>query len=275
MILREARYATVAAMAWIFALVAPAAAQAPANPGQPLPWGIDSAFAANHAIDGLQAYLVRQIDGPRGVHIETLMTAVGALAGFSAQHAIRETVVKSGKLPEHGGKDAKAGAFIVATTKSGETFYFGDLLNSYLVLHDTTYGPGRFTLFAFTAKAVEDAKRQPLGQPEIAAIFKHAGATAGAPEFGIPRLPERHKPKLLPREALNRFWPATMQILSRTSAAGSKGESLSPQHWPAVIGIVAQRFIEQSKDVLDPAMSMRIIFEAAIPMSKVDPRTVK
>jgi hypothetical protein len=30
----------------------------------------------------------------------------------------------------------------------------------------------------------------------------------------------------------------------------------------------------QTKDVVDPTLSMRILFKAAVPMSKVDPATV-
>ena len=54
------------------------------------------------------------------------MGAVGALAGFAAQMAIREDFIKSGKI-------AADKAFNVVATQDGSTYYFGDLLNEGLV----------------------------------------------------------------------------------------------------------------------------------------------
>lgn len=42
-----------------------------------------------------------------------------------------------------------------------------------------------------------------------------------------------------------------------------------------MIGSVAQQYIAMTKDALDPAVSLRLIMEAAAPMAKVDPDTVR
>src|SRR5215831_9759800 len=62
-----------------------------------LPWEPDGKVAAGFAVQNLQLLLLNAAKDQRGVHVETLMTIVGALAGFSAQHAVWETVVKTGK----------------------------------------------------------------------------------------------------------------------------------------------------------------------------------
>jgi hypothetical protein len=38
--------------------------------------------------------------------------------------------------------------------------------------------------------------------------------------------------------------------------------------------MTASALVEDAKSVLDPKLAMRIVLEAAIPMSKVDPKTV-
>lgn len=242
-----------------------------------MPWEADNDVVAGFAVSNLIAYLIADLKGPRGVHAETLMTMVGALAGFSAQHAIWETVVKTGKLPEHGGTDLHGGAFVIADTETSEKYYFGDLLNSYLVPENSklaAFGPGPHTLWGFVTSALMTCGRQPISADEIGEIFRNAAATIGTAQFGEPRLPKEHRPAMTPRSALNRAWPRARLILASGEAPMVDGKTLWPGHWPAAIGLVAQKLVLQTKDVLDPAMSMRILFEAAIPMSKVDPRTV-
>jgi hypothetical protein len=240
-----------------------------------MPWGPEEEVAAATAVNSLQHLLLNAAKDQRGVHVETMMTIAGALAGFSAQHAIRETVVKTGKLPESGGRNLNGGAFVVVSTANGETYYFGDLLNSYLIPQNHPLGPGQYTLWSFLAAAVQDSGGKPLSPQEVGEIFKNSTATAGSPQFGVPRLPEAHRPRWSPREALNAFWPLAVEALSsEANVPGRKGQRLAPSHWPAAIALTAQKLIKLSKEALDPALSMRIVLEAAVPMSKVDPKTV-
>jgi hypothetical protein len=231
-------------------------------------------FAANN----IEAYLFDDLKGPRGIHAETLLATIGALAGFSAQYAIWQTIVKTGKLPEHGGTNMEAGAFVVAETEGGEKFYFGNLLNSFLVPQEggnARFGPdGGRTLWAAVAGAVEKCHRRPISHGEIGEIFRNAAATGGSALFGQLRLPRCHQSHMEPRRALDRAWPKIKLILNRRDAPEAEGLALPPDRWPSVVALVAAHLILLTKDTLDPALAMRIIFEAAIPMSKVDPRTV-
>lgn len=101
--------------------------------GKQVPWGEEDTVAAATAIDRLQIFLLNALKDERGVHAETLLTAVGALAGFSAQHTIWKTVVAPGKMPIQDEKDHNRGAFIIVKDANGEHYFFGDLLNSYIV----------------------------------------------------------------------------------------------------------------------------------------------
>jgi hypothetical protein len=242
-----------------------------------MPWEPDGSVLAGFAIVNLQEWMLDALKSSQGVHAETLMTVVGTLAGFAAQHAIFETIVKPGRLPLHGGNQPETGAFVIMTTKSGETFYFGDLLNSYLIPQNrgaASLGPGVHSLWGFLSAAVLECGGQPLNMDEIGEIFSHTASAVGGPQFGIPRFPEGHGTAIPPRDALNSAWPIAKAILSREDAPMNSGQTLWPGYWPTVLALVAQKFVIYTKDVLDPALSMRIVYEAAIPMSKVDPRTV-
>ena len=57
--------------------------------------------------------------GPQGVHLETLYSAIGALAGFGCQAAVREAIVKPGILTAEQ-------AFVVVETTDGSTYFYGD-----------------------------------------------------------------------------------------------------------------------------------------------------
>jgi hypothetical protein len=239
-----------------------------------MPWEPDGSAVAELAIQGLQDLLMKASADGRGVHVQTLMTTAGALAGFAAQHAVWETVVKTGRMPETGGANLNAGAFVVASTQKGERYYFGDLLNSYIVPQGHPLGPGAHTLWNFLAGIVTASGGKPVSNEEIAEIFRNAATTVGGPSFGVPRVPQGHASRIAPREALRSLWPAARRVLSREHTIAGKVQQLAPAYWPHAMGIAIQRLIARSKDALDPALSMRIVLEAAIPMSKVDPKTI-
>jgi hypothetical protein len=58
-------------------------------------------------------------------------------------------------------------------------------------------------------------------------------------------------------------------ILSRTDAPGpASGNSVAPEHWPIVIGLVARQFVLMAKDTLDPRISLRLIIASSNPSSE-------
>lgn len=236
-------------------------------------WSDGEKQAADVAIRELQLYLLKSIKDERGVHVETLMAAAGAIAGFSAQYTIRKTVVEAGVLPLHGGRDFNAGAFVIAQGKDGQEYYYGDLLNSYLLPQAAPLGPGPYTLYGFLSYSVKKEGGRPTSKETLVEIFKSATRSAGSGEFGRFTLPEKHWPKVPARELLNRYWSGARGILSKARSA--QGTALPVKYWPAACALATSSLVKLVKKALSPELVMRVALEAAIPMSKVDPKTVR
>jgi hypothetical protein len=188
----------------------------------------------------------------RRVNAETVISAAGALAGFAAQEAIWEGIVQPGKM-------TAAQALVRVETSSGEIYFFGDFLNMIL----TSTQEGQLSVWSFAAAAAVKSGAQSL--PPLKPIFAHCSETVGTPAFGVPVLPSNLALKELPRQAL-RHWPQVKSILL---SAG-----VQPLHWPLDLGVAAQKLILRANDVLPADISALVVMQAAIPMSKVDPRTV-
>jgi hypothetical protein len=196
-------------------------------------------------------FLVETYQGD-DVNAETLLSAAGALAGFAAQEAIWEGYVRTGQL-------AAAQAIARVETTSGETYFFGDLLNTILA----STKEGHLSVWTFVAGAAMSLGAPTL--PPLVPMFEHCAATIGTPAFGVPVLPSHVRLREMPRQAL-RHWP---QIKSILLSAG-----VEPLHWPLEIGVAAQKIIVLTKDALPADFGALVVMQAAIPMSKVDPRTV-
>jgi len=214
--------------------------------------GVDNGLA-QELIDWLRFELRRG----REVRPEAVLCALGALAGYAAQQAIRETMVKTGKL-------TLDQAFAVIETRSGEVFFFGELLNAVIVASNGGSGPtldlpGQASIWKIVSEGGFDAGA--INLPDVGDIIKHCAATVGGDEFGVPRVADAHMPDILPREAVSRFWPA-----ARRKLAGHE-----PMRWPLQLALAARTLIVSSKSVLRPDIAVQIVMEAAVPMSKIDP----
>lgn len=198
--------------------------------------------------------MARQIKQSGQIHAETLLTEIGALAGFAAQIAIRKSVIEAGKLDPDT-------VLIEVATKNGEIYYFSDLLN-WMLFENMDQPP--FSIFAYLSAAVPPANQLLL--PDVAEIVSNAARSVGTRRFGVPRLPREHMPRKLPRAALEEHWSLVRDELT------SSGRN--PAEWPYDFAAAAQWQMITTREALDMAMAARIVMEAAIPMSKVDPRTI-
>jgi hypothetical protein len=199
----------------------------------------------------IEKFLLESYNGARGAYAETVLSAAGALAGFAAQEAIWEGFVRPGKIG--------AQALVRVKAKSGETYLFGDLLSNLLASTEE----GNLSLWRFVAAAASKAGAQSL--PPLGPIFAHSAETIGTPAFDVPSLPGKLALKELPRKAL-RHWP---QIKSILLSAG-----VAPPHWPWAIAMAAEKLILRTTDAFPPDIAALVVMQAAIRMSKVDPRTV-
>jgi hypothetical protein len=197
-------------------------------------------------------WLKRELTDQRGtIHCETLLTVIGALAGYAAQQALWEGMVKPGKL-------AIAEAFKVVETPSGATYFFGDTLDTLLVSMEPKY----VSVWKIVAGNALAAGGDHL--PNINDLLRHSAATVGTSAFGLPRLPDDHLPSILPRAALERFWPDARMLLALSE----------PLQWPLLMAHAAQKLMQAMKGSIAPDLAVKIVMEAAVPMSRVDPTTV-
>jgi hypothetical protein len=197
--------------------------------------------------------LFAELRDSAGVHVETALVVLGALAGFSAQMAIREGLVKAGKMAEDK-------AFMIVKPKNGETYYLGALLNEVLFLSK----PGSLSIYAIVAGAAQQCGAAEL--PDMNDIAGHVIRTVGTDAFGIPRIPAGHLPKQSPLELLNKFWNPMRNFLVVSVQA--------PGHWPLVLALAAQKVIISAKGVIAPALAAKMVMETAMPMANIDPAKV-
>jgi hypothetical protein len=194
--------------------------------------------------------LISGLKDQRGVHIETLLCAVGSLAGYSVQASVRELLVKQGGEPEEK-------VFVIANGSDGKKYFFGDALNKPLA-------EDQYSVWNLAAGvATHLGCQQPV---KVEEIFKHVAATVGGPEFGIPRIPEGRRPGDPPSSWVKHAWPKALATVQDYCE--------SPSEWPASFGIAIQEVMTQAKGVIDPCLALSIVMECAIPMSKVDATTL-
>ena len=188
-------------------------------------------------------------DGRRSVHIETMLCALGAMAGFGCQVSVYEGLVAGGLI-------SARDAFLIVKTNDGGTYLFGDHLNSSLV-------DGTKSVWGYVGGAL-----QSLGQPliDMHEIADFVTRSVGSPSFGTLRVSAEHQPILSPIEGLKGYWSYFYKMLQL--------ENGDPMLTGVYFGIAAHLFIIEAKDILSPEIAARIVMESAIAMSKIDPKLI-
>lgn len=248
------------------------------------PWaGTDDEIVVNLAIGSLRESLMQWLTTERGIHAETLLVSIGAIAGFAAQCAVNERIKKRdvpGATEDMPARELAVllhdrGLDVLVTAKSGERYQFGDLINGYMVQQGTTVD---YHLFGILAAAATQNGVKYEDLPDPIPMFRHAAQTVGTAEYGILHPPKPLDPQLTPRQALDTFWPRVKFIFERTDGQGAvepaKGRNVRPEYWPLISALVARQFLLMAKDTIDPRIGVALVMEAAIVMSKVDGKTV-
>jgi len=202
------------------------------------------------AAEKLKSMIQAELRDEGGPYTETVLTTIGALAGFSVQMGLREEPEEEVGMPEER-------RFVPVDTKSGDRYFLGDLIN------DGLYGDGdnSMSILALTGGGAQRAGARDL--PDFKEIVKHVIATLGDESFGRLTVPRRHMPQALPIELLNRFWNPVRNLLAYSVQR--------PLHWPMTLGVAAQLTIVEAKAIIDPVLAFRIVMEAAVMMAKIDP----
>jgi hypothetical protein len=197
---------------------------------------------------GAKEVFQRLVDGmkdAKGVHIESLLTALGALAGYACQANLRAQALAKG-MPA-------TAPFQVVGTKDGKHYFFGDPLNNALA-------GSQYSVWGLAAGAAQHVGAKDF--PDLNEVFQHTSSVLGSDQFGIPRVPENHKPARTPLVYLKAFWPALFPTVKLLCP--------NPVDWPILYGLAIQEALYAGKGAVDPDLALRLVMESAVPMSKVD-----
>lgn len=186
--------------------------------------------------------------GERGVHVESMMVALGAVAGFGCQIAARLAP------PAAIFADPARTPWAEVAGADGQTYYFGDAANYYLLEAPTSF-------WSVAAGVIGQISTQPV--PNLAEIVRHVSMTVGGPDFGVIRFPPNTNASASPRDYLVALWP---RVRARLDEGG-----LAPDEWSIGLGVCAQIALFAAKDVIEPAVGLAIMVESAVAMAKIDP----
>lgn len=189
--------------------------------------------------------LMSAMKNDKGVHLESLFCALGALAGYACQANLREQAVARGMNPN--------APFQVAKTADGKSYYFGDPLNSALA-------EGKLSVWSLAAGAAQHNGAKSL--PDINEIFQRTTSNIGSEKFGVPNAIEGHSAGELPAVYLRTLWPALLPVVKKLAG--------DPMLWPLVYGFAIQEAMDMAKSAIPLHIALGITMEAAIPMSKVE-----
>lgn len=113
--------------------------------------------------------LLRELRTEKGVHLESAAVALGALAGFGCQVAVKLAIKDSGSY--HGL------SVVTATGANGDVYLFGDAINRPLY-----ESPDSVWVQMSTA-----ARELGAAVPDVEELFAYVAGTVGGDAFGIPR----------------------------------------------------------------------------------------
>lgn len=189
-----------------------------------------------------------------GVHIESALSALGALSGFALQQGIRKVFIE-----ERG--NAEDQVFNVIETKNGQKYYFGSIFDQ--PLYDTR--KDQISVWTLVGGAAQKAGATSL--PDINAMAKANAAAIGTARYGKLTVPLNHQPIDSPLDAIRKHWGFTQKLL--------RAKEAEPQFWSWEIALVAQDLILLGNNVIPLEIAAQIVMESAISMSKINPQLIQ
>jgi hypothetical protein len=184
------------------------------------------------------------LQDPKGIHAESLLTCLGALAGHACQAYVRQAAA----LP---GADPRRYELLTVDASDGKKYLYGEALMVPLV-------ESSLSVWALAGRTVQMLD-EPL--PDIQDIVRHVTQTVGTSSFGVPRVPDGHHPRHSAAVYVKHIWPQILPVAQRFCR--------KPMQVPVLFGIALQRAIEHTKDLLSPTLSASIAMECAVAMAKV------
>ena len=229
-----------------------------------LPWSRTPAFAeCNFAFGHLVQNLRRCLTVDGRIHAATYISAVGAIAGYAAQRTLfAETP------PLIGVNINRVG------TKSGDHYWFGDILNNMLVPKTETEA-GR-CLWSLAAGSAVAAGMQEQQLPKLDSMFAHVSATMGGVDEGKSSVAPEHQAQIPTRNLLKIVWPlATMCFSGKLPGASREFGAVPIAWWSAIAARAATQPIHDVKNALPLEIALTLLMESAIYSSKLDQLAVE
>lgn len=193
--------------------------------------------------------LLKAMKSEKGVHAESLLTALGALAGYACQASLRSEALSRG--------EGANSPFIEVKTADGKRYFYGDPLNHRLF-------EGHYSVWNIVTSGLRiDGLLETV--PDMHPLFEHVTGTIGTEQFGLPRFPEGHNAGDLPINYLKGLWPKLLPLVKEMAPR--------PEEWPVLYGCALQEILRMTKGVMPPELALQVIMESAVPMSKVDLQT--
>ena len=186
--------------------------------------------------------LQKELDaGTRAVHVESLICALGALAGYACQVAVSSR-------PAARGASAQV---LAAHTQNANGHFLGDAV--YKVLAES-----RHSVWKIASNGAEQAGGTSL--PDLAEILSHTSMVLGTEAFGVPRMPKQHRAGDSPLNYVRKFWPALKPVIETACP--------SPEQWPVVFALGVRDAILAHRASFDPGVALRLAMESAAAMTK-------
>ncbi|MBR1739383.1 MAG: hypothetical protein IJ737_03735 [Ruminococcus sp.] len=179
------------------------------------------------------------------VHPQSLLCALGSLAGYSCQRDVRDIYIKGRGLSEED-------IFTVMNDRQGRRYFFGDILNAPLVNEERSV----WALIGGGIKAAGGAL------PDVNDIFRYVSVKIGSEEFGRVRSTETG-------DTMQGYLKALRAPMLELASQGAGAGELH-----VVFGLALQRFIKLCRGSIDLSEAGRIAMESAVSMSKIDIRTL-
>ena len=216
-------------------------------------------FAVGHLFNNLPARLA--VEG--GIHAETCLAAIGAIAGYAAQRALFARL-----------KDTRDEALLkqmhTVKTKAGREYFFGEPLNRMLVPSSEAESNQR--LWSLAAGSAVGAGLAPEQLPKIDDMFAHVAKSLGGEREGLPSVSKEHHPHMPVGGLLKGVWPlALMCFTGNVPKAKRKFGVAGMRHWPAISARVASALMRKMPPTLDQRTALIIVMESAIYASKLKP----
>ncbi|MCC2333816.1 hypothetical protein [Cellulomonas wangsupingiae] len=179
----------------------------------------------------------------RGVQVENVATALGALSGRACHLAARDG--RASRRPEYAGRDD-----LQVGTSDGRTFVMGPAISWPLL-------ESPHSVWSLVAGY---AQSQGAPLPDVHELVRHSAATVGGPEFGRPRYAPRTAPTALPIDHLGAWEPMLAHIVPLAP---------DPQQWPVVYGLAVQGLFQMTGGQFDLTVLTRVVMDSALATSKI------